>query len=284
MASLQDIIYTREGELCSVSADAEAPSACIESGNAYESPAWSPDGTEIAVEATGPDDDSHLMLLSPYGEPLRKIDSSSGFMKPAWSADGRYLYAVNRKIGAAVGRWDKSGGNYRAIPVHGIPADRPEGPFEQIEFIAFSPDGSSMAILAEGFYKLMIAEEKNGSFEVTRWIPENGIASLGMPVWIDNSRILITGLRDSRRAELLELNVIDGSVKVREISGLLIRGAPALSPDRRSIVICGVAEENKTVIRWNLWRHTFASSALHKLTDGSEDLQPSWRGAGRSPG
>jgi Tol biopolymer transport system component len=63
------------------------------------SPAWSPDGGEIAVYS-GDDDSVQLRVFGPNGD-VRVLDDSPGCFQstqaPAWSPDGRFLvYAVDR--------------------------------------------------------------------------------------------------------------------------------------------------------------------------------------------
>jgi len=130
MKSLNEIIYIDDGQLCSTTDDAEIKSRCVESSSGYGFPAWSPSGDAIAVESKGTDGVNALMLLKKDGEPLKKIKDSAEFIRPVWSPDGNHIYAVNQKIGAAVGRWEKSGGDFQLIPIHGIPGNGSLGAFE----------------------------------------------------------------------------------------------------------------------------------------------------------
>lgn len=277
LASLDDIIYTSEGQLCGASVEVNAESRCIESDIEYESPAWRPGGHSIVAVVEYPDGSRSLALLRPDGTQLARIPDSSDFIRPVWSPDGHHIYAVSSALGSSIGRWDENGRNFRAIPVRGIPIRGTVGPFEDIQTISFSPNGASIAIIAEGFHQMLIAEFEQDSFRVTMRSPE-GFASVGSSAWLDDSHLLFVGNRDVRRADLWELEVENGSTQEREIPGLRIRDCLALSPDNRSVVVCGVAEgRSEDAPRWNLWHYTFASSELKKLSNGAEDLSPNWK-------
>ena len=274
MESLDEIIYIDDGQLCSTTIDGHNKPRCIESDNEYQFPAWHPDGNSIVVESADSNDANVLMLLGAEGKPLRQVEDSTGFTRPVWSPDGQYLYAINRKLGAAIGRWDSDGSNFRSIPVSGIPEQGALGAFESIQMISISPNGTTVAMLAEGFHHILVASEIDGNFQVTGQLPE-GFASVGMSVWRDASHLLFVGNLDPRRSELWKLNIQGGTTEKIEITGLHITDGLSLSPDKKSVVICGAEKGNKDV-RWNLWRYSFASTELKRLTNGDEDSYPNW--------
>ena len=97
------------------------------------SPAWSPDGSQIAFVRNG----TRLMLVSPTGEDPREIYRSRVEMKDLdWSPDGdRIALFINRRLHVI----DAAGGT-------------PEPVAEGLDFsedVAWSPDGTSLAVTGD---------------------------------------------------------------------------------------------------------------------------------------
>lgn len=145
-----------------------------------------------------------------------------------------------------------------------------------MQMISFSPSGSSIAILVDKFQKMLIAEVEEEAIRVTKQVPQD-FSYVSGSVWLDESRILFVGEQASTRQELWELNIKDGSVKKRGIPGLWMRDSLTLSPDKTSVVVCGVADGTEKDTRWNLWKYSLASSKLVKISNGTEDVSPNWR-------
>ncbi len=99
--------------------DAAAPAVQL-------TPAWSPDGRDIAFTTWTVDDRGHLWVVSAQGGPPRRVSREPGeYLGPVWSADGKSL-AVTRGPGPDANTWNgwdrRNGWTLVALPAAGGPA------------------------------------------------------------------------------------------------------------------------------------------------------------------
>ena len=268
-ARFNDIVFSSSGELCTVASVPGAKESCLRSDYEYDSPVWRPNGKILVVEAGVHDGPSKLLLIGEDAMVIRAVTNSADFIRPAWSPDGKYLYALKYDLGRAVGRWNAEGTVRTTLPVQSKKS------FDHVQMIAFSPDGKNAALLVDDFKEMLIARVHNSGLEVQHVVPAS-FSYVAQAVWLDDSRLLFVGTKDDPRGQIWELEISSGSVRPRGIEGLWIRDFLALSPDRKSVVVCGTAVGDEET-RWSLWKYSLTSSALTRLTNGIEDVAPAWR-------
>jgi Tol biopolymer transport system component len=268
---MKAIVYTSWGRLCSVSqAPADTPS-CIKSKKEYSSPAWKPRGDSLVVESGYHDRPHHLVILGADGREENTVQESSDFTRPVWSPDGRHIYALNDDLGNAVGMWDENGKHFRLIAVKGG-----EGRYRFLQMISFSPSGRFAAILADQFKQMLIAEVHEDKLQVKAILPKD-FAYIAQSIWLDESQLLFVGKKDGKRQELWVLNINDGSVHKVGITGFWIRDFLTLSPDHKTVVVSALPDNHEKETEWDLWQYSLDSGKVTQLTNGTEDVSPSWR-------
>ena len=268
-AQFDDIIYSGSGELCTVAAGAGLKERCLRSDRQYGSPAWRPHGDFLVVESGIHDGPSNLVLINKDGKTIKKVSRSGGFIRPEWSPDGKYFFALSYNLGHAIGRWNADGTGFMSVPV------KPAEAFQYVQMVTFAPNGSYAALLVNDFKKMLIARVTDEGLNVEKILPAD-FSYVAEAAWLDNSRLIFVGKRDSPYASLWELDVVTGATEPRGIERLYLRDFVALSPDRSSAVVCA-KEKGAKEARWSLWKYHFASSATTRLTSGIEDLEPTWR-------
>lgn len=104
-----------------------------------ESPAWSPDGRQIAFTSTR-DGNQEIYLIEPSGENLRRITQDPGLdAHPTWTPDGqRLLFATNRWGDFEIATVDIKGEKVERLTMSPGLDDYP----------VCSPDGSTIAFLS----------------------------------------------------------------------------------------------------------------------------------------
>ncbi|MDH3975162.1 MAG: hypothetical protein OEV42_12850, partial [Deltaproteobacteria bacterium] len=211
-----------------------------------------------------------LVLLSSKGKFETRLENSSSFIRPVWSPDGSYIYAISYSLGTQIGRWGKNGKSFRTIPILGA-----DGMFKYAQMLAFSPSGTRLSILVDKFQTMLLADVHTDVIKVQRQVPLNFTYVSGS-AWLDESRLLFIGTQEGNRQELWEMKASDGSVTKKGIPNLWLRDFLTLSPDRRTVVVCGVSDNGKET-KWNLWKYSLETAALVRLTSGTEDVEPNWR-------
>jgi WD40 repeat protein len=268
-AQFDEIIYSASGDLCTVAADASSKERCLRSDRQYGSPAWRPKGDFLVVESGVHDGPSNLVLINENGKTIKKVPKSGGFIRPEWSPGGKYFFALSYNLGRAIGRWNANGTEFMSVPIQATE------PFQYVQMVTFSPNGSYAALLVDDFKKMLIARVTDAGFNVEKVLP-TGFSYVAEAAWLDNSRLIFVGKHDGPYAGLWELNVVTGATEPRGIAGLYLRDFIAVSPDRSSAVVCAT-EKGAKETRWSLWKYQFASSATTRLTSGIEDVEPTWR-------
>lgn len=268
-AQFDDIIYSGSGELCTVASDAGSKERCLRSDRQYGSPAWRPHGDFLVVEAGTHDGRSNLVLINKDGNTIKKVPKSGGFIRPKWSPDGKYFFALSYGLGHAIGRWNADGSGFTSVPVKWTEA------FQYVQMVTFAPNGAYVSLLVDDFKKMLIAQVTDAGLNVEKVLPA-GFSYVAGAAWLNNSRLIFVGKRDSPYASLWELDVVTGATEPRGIERLNLRDFVALSPDRLSAVVCATEKGAKNT-QWSLWKYHFVSSATTRLTSGIEDVEPTWR-------
>ena len=120
-----------------------------------ESPAWSPDGKQIALTSTR-DGNQEVYVIDRDGQNLKRITSDPGLdAHPAWTPDGRHLlFATNRWGDFEIARVDVQGENVERL-THSRGLD---------DYPACSPDGEWIAFLSNrtGQYDVFVMPRANG--------------------------------------------------------------------------------------------------------------------------
>lgn len=266
---LEDIAYTSRGQLCSVSPVEKNNSLCLKTEKEYHSPSWQPQGNQLVVMVGYHDGPKELVLIESNGALIGSIKDSSEFFRPVWSPDGRYIYALGFELKNSIGRWDARGRNFTTIPVKGLGKH-----YQFFQMISFSPSGKLATILIDKFEKMLIVEVSETNFNVKKILP-NDFSYVAQSVWLDDTRLLFVGKKNGKRGELWEININDESIRKIGISGLWLRDFLAVSPDKRSVVVCAL--QNNQKISWNLWLYSLESGKLRRITYGTEDVNASWR-------
>jgi Tol biopolymer transport system component len=266
---LQPIVYSGSGQLCSVSSDGNK-NKCLDVE--YSSPAWNPKGKQLVAE-TFQDESSPgpatLVLLDSYGNELKNLDQSIGFMRPVWGPDGGHIYALKYDLGPRLGRWDSDGKNFQFVPILGE-----LGKQGNFQMLSFSPSGNRAALLNYNFNQIILAHLNDKAFVTDKKLIK-GFNYVADSVWLDESHLLFVGqVKENGSSYLWEMNVDDGSTQRVVIPKLSLRDFLALSPDRKSVVVCATKDGEE--LAWSLWEFTLGSSKAKRLTRGSEDVEATW--------
>jgi TolB protein len=165
-------------------------------------PAWSPDGSRLAVTLSR-DGGSQLYLLSAQGgEPRRLMQSSGIDTEPCFSSDGRTIYFVSDRGGAPqVYKVSSSGGSAERVTFTGNYNISP----------AISPDGKWLAYISRvgGGFKLQVMDLATGTVNsVTDTTADES------PSFAPNSRLIVYATIQGGR-EALMTTTLDGKIKAR---------------------------------------------------------------------
>ncbi len=147
------IVYSR-GELWSVNPDGTNAAELTHDGLVKRNPAYSPDGSRIAYEATTEGDPSYghreIFVVSANGSnPVQLTAGSGSSTYPAWSPDGAYIAYIT---------------------------EVPEGADTRRQQVArMRPDGSEKALLTAGipYRKAALVWSRDGSeimYAISRWV------------------------------------------------------------------------------------------------------------------
>jgi TolB protein len=182
-------------------------------------PAWSPDGSQLAVALSRRDGNVDIYLLSLATQELRRVtDDPSIDTEPAWSADGQSLYFTSDRAGAPqVYHLGLSAGDRpRRITFEGSYNARPR----------VSPDGKELAVvtLDRGAYRIAAVNLERGSMRIL----SNGRLDES-PSFAPNGADIIYATREGGRG-VLALVSIDGHIQQRLAASAGEVREPAWSP------------------------------------------------------
>jgi TolB protein len=185
-------------------------------------PAISPDGTEVAYALRTPRGDADLYVSKLDGSDRRDITNNPAIdTSPTWSPSGRQIAFVSDRVQRGAGQifiCDADGSNLQRIAKEGGDADSP----------AWSPDGKWLAFhwkphMSIG-YDLFLAEVSTG--KITNQLT-SGNGSSESPSWAPDGRHLI--FQSNRTgSNQLYIMLLDGS-ELRMITKQGNNGTPAWS-------------------------------------------------------
>ncbi len=268
----EDILYTAGGQIFSVSPDGRRSAAC--SIFEADSPSWSPEGDKFAVGlgfGCCHKDPRRLAVFDSRCVLLKELEKSEDSLRPVWTPDGRAVWAVSYELKGAVARWDSGGRRLSDMPVRGF-----EDRYKIFQMLAIHPGQKRVAILLDDFQEILIADIVNDVLIAKKIIPR-GFSYVSGAVWIHDNCLLFIGKKGTRRGELWETDAGNGSVKRIGIDKFWIRDYVAISPDRKFVVVCGSRDADGTYAGNSLWKYSLITHELLKLTNGMEDVDPSWR-------
>ncbi len=264
---LQAVVYSSGGQLCSVSPKNKQGS-CLDLF--YCEAAWKPHGNILVAKPyVDEGQENGLVLLNNRGQKIKALEHSVGFMRPIWNPDGKYIYALQYDLGPKLGRWNSDGTHFQIVPVTGQP-----GKPGDYQMISFSPSGRRVALLNLEFNQLILARVNDNKFTFEKCFSK-GFVYIAESVWLDENDLLFVGrTKEGDSAYLWQLNADDGTTHKVVIPGLSLRDFIALSPDRKSIVMCATKDGEE--LAWSLWEFTFGLSTPTRLTTGMEDVEVTW--------
>jgi TolB protein len=182
-------------------------------------PAWSPDGSQLAVALSRRDGNVDIYLLSLATQELQRLtDDPSIDTEPAWSPDGHSIYFTSDRSGAPqvyhLGL--AAGDRPRRITFEGTYNARPR----------VSPDGRELAVvtLDRGAYRIAAVNLENGGLRIL----SNGRLDES-PSFAPNGADVIYASRDGGRG-VLALVSIDGRIQQRLAASAGEVREPAWSP------------------------------------------------------
>ena len=197
------------------------------------SPAWSPDGTEIAFSSDGGKPHARdIYIIDIQSRALRNLTRGAGAnYDPAWSPDGRKIAFASERTDPETGKYD----DHYEIYVRdrdGEVAKLTHNDSDDVEPV-WSPDGTRIAFSSkrDGNWEIY-AMNADGS---TQRNLSNNMEDDEQPAWSpDGRKIAFNSNRDDRLEELYVMNV-DGSA-VRELTNVPTgKRRPVWSPDSRKI-------------------------------------------------
>lgn len=190
------------------------------------SPAWSPDGQEIAI-TTYRDRNPDLFAISLNGNGRRPLSQQPGLNSaPAWAPDGTRLAAVLTKDGnAEIYSMNRNGTDLRRLTNHAAIDTSP----------TWSPTGRQLAFVSDrpGSPQIFIMEAEGSN---VRRLTYHGIRS-ERPAWSPpprGDRIAFVGV-DGSQSDVYVINV-DGSGLQRLTGGNGRNEGPSWSPDGHFLV------------------------------------------------
>jgi hypothetical protein len=221
------------------------PRGLVPAGTNGGSPAWSPDGMHIAMDAVreaSEQSSSDIFVTDLRGPPVQ-ITHSGKDRSPTWSPDGRRI-AFSREVPAPEGEWQRA--EIWTMNADGTDQRRvTQGSWDFLP--VWSPDGGRIAFTKFSF------DKATSTFHEALYVVAAGggdarlvSGSSGSPAWsADGSRLAVLDERDHNgdscydectiHAELYVMNA-DGSKPVRLTRTKADEHSPSWSPDGSRIL------------------------------------------------
>jgi Tol biopolymer transport system component len=255
-------------QLCVMNADGSNQKC--PSGEDAQSPAWSPDSTQIvfslgSVSGAGLIFKSDIYAMNADGSNLRSLTNSNpneSAYFPSWSPDGmKIAFSHSDRKTATVRVMNADGSNQRDI-LNGFSYPQ-----------AWSPDGSKLLVRPSGTFGVWAVNADGSSLtKVHEPIPSPAFQFDYDPVWSpDGSKVAFSSIfcySDCNYSETSEVMVVnaDGSHPTQGVGYYAV--SPTWSPDGTRIIF----SENPGLFVMNA-----DGSGVTNVTNGSGGFEPSWQ-------
>jgi TolB protein len=184
--------------------DIEVPKQLIVANfkGSNSAPAWSPDGSSLAVALTR-DGNSQIYLINPDGGNPRRLTRTAGIdTEPAFSPDGRWIYFTSDRGGSPqIYRMSATGAEAQRITFEGSYNVSPR----------VSPDGNSLAYVTRNSGKFQVALLDLGTRQV-QMLSDSDLDE--SPSFAPNGRQILLATIVGGRGVLTAVSA-DGRVKQR---------------------------------------------------------------------
>ena len=258
--------------------------------------AWSPDGKSIAYQARV--HGLYQIFTRGIGSPdaAQLTSASTGAFGPFWSPDGQFIYysaAHNLwSIPAAGGSARRVLENADAASLHpdgktlaftwggkiwiaslngGQPREFWKGPisaFQELNAPRFAPDGSALAVFANGLWILPYPSGK------PRKLPTTNPHFRGAAWFPDSRTLLVAEAGTFEEGALMRVGVRNGSRRTI-YSGPSNLWLPSVSPDGRRIAFSAGSAE------WDVVEVGFSAGTVHTMVEGvGTNWYPDWAPSG----
>lgn len=217
------VVDVAGGEPLRLTSHVNVPTLTLSMGN--NSPAWSPDGEQIAFVAEQLDGPSEIHVMNADGTGvLRLTDSPDRKMGPVWSPDGTQIVFGTDVEGADIWVMQADGSDQRNLT--GSPAIEIEP--------AWSPDGTQLAFVRsmDSGIQLVVINADGSSERVIYDSPDHISGSRWSP---DGQRIALVYGNPERNSDIVVINA-DGSGLQQLTDTPVSESEPQWSPDGGLIV------------------------------------------------
>jgi TolB protein len=232
-------------------------------------PSWSPDGTRVALQRSGPVDG--IWVLDPAAKTMSFVPHTDHGFHPAWSPDGNWI-AFSRDGGADAELWKvrADGSDLTQLTANGDedwePAWSPDG-----TRIAFTREGAggttSIMTLASGGGGELAVTPAGGFDQAPDWSPDGQRIAFNRFLPGDGNRVFTVA--PSGKA-LTQVTFGGGPKAFNDVH-------PAWSPDGTRIAFARGGDQDDG-LPFHIHAVTLSSGKTTQLTSGRvQDLMPSWQ-------
>ncbi len=214
-------------------------------------PAWSPDGSQLAV-VTHWAGNYGILLMNPDGSGAHLVTTDSGDRDPAWSPDGTQIAFAN---GAAIWAVNTYGGGRKQLTT---------GTYGSASRPAWSPDGSKLAFAAyeDGKYgtsEIYVLDRSSGKETALTGATLRAVS----PAWSPDGGTIAF----SSDGVIYVMNA-DGTGVHALTNGAAYADVPAWSPDGTQIAFAQGSQ---------IWVMARDGSGQRQLTAGDWNTSPAWQ-------
>ena len=267
-------------------------------------PAWSPDGTQLAFasdrDTGGNNVDLYLMQVNPDGSPgtvTRLTTSTDGAdsLYPTWSPDGKRIAYMHGQIDISSLQTLKASTSQLYVADVTTNAITPLTTDNTTKFVtpAWSPDGTQLAYAStdpgSGKFVLDISPiDANNTLypPIHQFVDTN--SNIVMPAWSpDGKSLAYASDLDGPLFDIWVAPVGPGTPNVLTFGSFAINGKPVFSPDGTKIAWMRGAQNSTSFSSLDIWTMNTDGSNQTALAGNStaEDSFPSWQviGAAATP-